>query len=255
MALPTPQPGDWLYEHPENGQSLSEYVSSSPVAADSAHNVVYIQPLGNFTKAQQSVIQYTANYLQLFFNRSVLILPALNDDIVPDSLIRYRTTPQEQLLTTPILNYLERNTHKDGLMVMAITAKDLYPGGSFNFVFGQARMKKRVGVSSIYRYSANVDSLNYSECLERLIKTSSHEMGHMLSIEHCTNAICVMNGANSLSEADNRPNRLCSECLNKLQWNLKFDIKQRLSRLDSFFLKHKLMPDYRLINQDLRRLQ
>src|SRR5258705_129015 len=110
-----------------------------------------------------------------------IMLPKLDDSIVPDSLKRFRGTEQEQLLTIPILDYLQKNIPKDGLIVMAITSKDLYPGGGFNFVFGQARTKKRVSVSSIFRYSAEpiADSLNYQTCLERLIKTSSHEMGHM----------------------------------------------------------------------------
>lgn len=257
VPLDRPEPGEWLYEHPETGQSFEDYLKINPVTSTEAQNKIYLQPLGDFTNAQLKVIQYTSDYLTLFFDREVIMLPNVGVNVVPDSLKRFRGTAQQQLFTTPILDYLLKNIPKDGLIVMAITSKDLYPGGGFNFVFGQARTKKRVGVSSIYRYSAELfaDSLNYQTCLERLIKTSSHEMGHMLSCKHCTNAVCVMNGANSLSEADSRPNRLCSECLRKLQWNLKFDVKSRLNKMNTYFSKHKIEKDRELGCKDLELLK
>jgi len=255
VPLAKPEPGEWLYEHPETGQSFEDYIKINPVTSTEAQNKIYLQPLGDFTKAQLGVIKYTSNYLNIFFDREVITLPKLDDSIVPDSLKRFRGTEQEQLLTTPILDYLQKHIPKDGLIIMAITSKDLYPGGGFNFVFGQARTKKRVGVSSIYRYSNDLyDSIHYRQCLERLIKTSSHEMCHMLSFEHCKFAVCVMNGSNSLAESDSRPNRLCSECLRKLQWNLKFDIKSRLNKMLTYFSMHEIEKDCELSRTDLREL-
>jgi archaemetzincin len=60
-----------------------------------------------------------------------------------------------------------------------------------------------------------------------------------------------MNGANSLEEADARPNRLCSECLMKLQWNLGFDAKKRLEKLKEYFGTHQLRKDFEVTRQDL----
>ncbi|WP_245970529.1 zinc metalloprotease [Pseudochryseolinea flava] len=91
---------------------------------------------------------------------------------------------------------------------------------------------------------------NYQRCLERLIKTSSHEIGHMFSCLHCTHAVCVLNGSNSLPESDLKPNRLCSECLHKLQWNLGFDIGQRNANLVAFFKQHGLLEDLLLAEKD-----
>lgn len=96
-----------------------------------------------------------------------------------------------------------------------------------------------------------MDSLNYPVCLERFIKTSTHEIGHMFSIQHCTHAICGMNGSNSLWELDSRPNRLCSECTKKLAWDLKLSIKDRMALLKQYFIKHKLKTDANLAARDL----
>jgi archaemetzincin len=95
-----------------------------------------------------------------------------------------------------------------------------------------------------------MDSLTYPVCLERLIKTSAHEIGHMFSIQHCTYGVCVMNGSNSLWESDSRPNRLCSDCLNKLTWNLGFSVRERFSGLKTFFKEHKLVTDANLASRD-----
>jgi archaemetzincin len=140
----------------------------------------------------------------------------------------------------------------DGLVIMAITSQDLYAEG-YNFLFGQARAKHRVAVSSIHRYyEPPLDNSNRTIVLQRLIKTSSHEISHMFSLQHCINAVCVMNGSNSLSESDRRPNRLCSECLKKLEWNLGFDVKGRLEGLEDFFVVNGMERDGELVRRDLR---
>jgi archaemetzincin len=256
VKLSEPKPGEWLYVHPEKGQSFGQYLKSNPVKPTKIRNKIYLQPIGSFSNEQSNIIQFTAEYLEIFFDLKVSILPKLNDNIFPDSARRYHDTKAEQLLTTSILNYLEKNIPKDGLVIMAVTSKDLYPGRKYNFVFGQARTRERVGVSSVHRYSTEpIDSVNYSVCLERLIKTSSHEISHMISCLHCTYGVCVMNGSNSLAESDSRPNHLCSDCHRKLQWNLEFDVKARLQKLKDYFSKHKLKRDHQLTSRDLQALE
>jgi archaemetzincin len=139
---------------------------------------------------------------------------------------------------------------------MAFTSKDLYPKDDWNYVFGLASYGKRVGVSSIYRLQDEIlDSTNFSMCLKRLIKVSSHEIGHMFTISHCTFAKCVMNGSNSLYESDLSPNRLCSECQKKLFWNIRYNNKKRLADLCNFFSANNLTEDYQISYADLKNLQ
>jgi archaemetzincin len=250
--MDNPKPGEWLYEHKEAGQSFSQYKKQDPVRTTPSQNKIYLLPIGKFSEAQKAVIEYTRDYLNIFFQLETIVLPVISDDIIPADSKRIREDGSTQLLSTYILEILKKKIPKDGIALMAISEKDLYPKPEWNFVFGQASLHDKVGVSSIYRYSKEpIDPINYPLCLGRLISTSSHEIGHMFTIHHCTNAVCVMNGSNSLSESDSRPNRLCSECLQKLQWNLSLNIRDRTSRLDSFFIKHRLIKDHEATAPDL----
>lgn len=254
--LSTPKPGEWLYEHHEPGQTFTQYKAEHPVTPNKTQNKIYLQPIGNFSDQQKKIVEYTADYLHLYFNLPTEVSSPISDKIIPDSARRTREDGSIQLLATFILDsLLKKHIPKDAIVVMAITEKDLFPKPSWGFVFGLASLQERVGVSSIYRYSKQpLDSTNYSTCLGRLISTSSHEIGHMFSMRHCIHAICIMNGSNSLSESDSKPNRVCSECLHKLYWNLKFDNKKRLLNLLSFFAKHHLKRDYALLEKDLALL-
>ena len=257
VGLNKPRPGEWLFEHPEQGQTFEAYKQFNPVSPDAVRKHIYLQPIGTLTPIQNDVLRYTAEYLQVFFGLKTIIAAPISDGVIPTRARRHHPETGEQLLTTYILyDILQKSIPPDAIVVMAVTAKDLYPSDKWNFVFGQASIKKRVGVSSIYRFTdTEMDSVTYPLCLERLIKTSSHEISHMFSCQHCTHAVCVMNGSNSLWESDQKPNRLCSECHYKLYWNLGFDIKDRLAALDQFFIKHKLRADHRVISKDLDRIK
>ncbi len=203
------------------------------------------------------IINYTAEYLKIFYGLEAIVEEPTADESIPASAKRTFEDGNEQLLTSYLFNhFLLPDMPEDAVVVMAITTKDLYPSSAMNFVFGQGRLKDRVGVSSLYRYTDGpLNDANFKQCLMRMIKTSSHEMGHMFSCLHCTNAVCVMNGSNSLWESDSRPNRLCSECLHKLHWNLSFDLDKRQRKLVEFMTKHGLTEDAELLTRDLQVLQ
>lgn len=254
VKLQRPLPGEWLYVYKEPGQTFDVYQYSKPVMTNDSQRIIYLQPLGILSGEQDSIIKHTAEYLHLFFDLEVKILNPISDSLIPADSKRIREDGHEQIHTKYVLDsLLEKNIPSDAIVVMAITNIDLYPQDSWNFVFGQAYTKKRIGISSLWRYYE--DEKNDTLCLRRLIKTSSHEIGHMFSILHCTNAVCVMNGSNSLGESDSRPNRLCSECLKKLSWNLKFGIELRLTNLVKYFKKYHLNKEAALLEKDLAVLQ
>jgi archaemetzincin len=51
-----------------------------------------------------------------------------------------------------VLNHLQRRVPREAYIVMAATMSDLYPSEEWNFVFGMARIKNRVGTFSFARY-------------------------------------------------------------------------------------------------------
>jgi len=109
-------------------------------------------------------------------------------------------------------------------MTLALTAADLWPGKGWNFVFGQASLRDRVGVWSLYRNGdPDKDKASYQLCLKRTIKTAVHETGHMFSILHCTAWECCMNGSNTREESDRHPLWFCPECNAKVCWATRVD--------------------------------
>lgn len=253
IALAAPQEGEWLYEHKEPGQTVEEYKKADPVRITQNQHTIFLKPYGHFSAAQQELLQYTADYLQIFFQAKTQLLAGSADSIVPAGARRKKEPFGEQLLAPYMIDSLLKNKiPKGGVVLMAITEKDLYPNPDWNYVFGLASYANKVGVSSIKRLCENIeDSVNYNRCLFRLIQVASHEIGHMFSLHHCTNAKCTMNGSNSLPESDRQPNRLCSQCVEKLYWNMGFDNQKRLQELQAFFAKHTLGKDWRLATADL----
>jgi archaemetzincin len=115
------------------------------------------------------------------------------------------------------------------------------PGRGWNFVFGEANLRERTGVWSIYR---NGDpQIDFPLCLRRTLGTSSHELGHVLTMQHCTAFRCLMNGSNHQEERDNRPLHLCPVCLRKLCWNLQVEPVAYLERLKTFCEDNSLAPE------------
>lgn len=252
VPLGKPKEGEWLYEHKEPGQTFEEYKIANPLRLNDTQHIIYLKPYGEFSKDEKMVLEYTANYLEIFFQIKTRLLEISDDKLIPDTSRRISSNGTEQLLASYFIDHLLRKEMpKDGIVLMAITSKDLYPKKDWSFVFGLASYQDRIGVCSINRlFMAAIDSFNYGSCLMRLIKIASHEIGHMFTLHHCTNAYCTMNGSNSLLETDIQPNRLCSECLKKLFWNLQFDNKQRLKSLMGFFYLHKMKKDYNLTKID-----
>ena len=56
------------------------------------------------------------------------------------------------MLSTYVLDdVLLPDRPRDALAYLAVTARDLWPGDGWNFVFGEANLRARFGVLSIYR--------------------------------------------------------------------------------------------------------
>ena len=105
---------------------------------------------------------------------------------------------------------------RDAWVFVALSTLDLYPEPSWNFVFGQARPEKGVGVWSLARFTEPGVKRDQSMLLLRTVRTASHEVGHLAGLAHCIAYSCLMNGSNSLPEADARPLELCPVCMAKL---------------------------------------
>jgi archaemetzincin len=251
IKLGAPKPSDWLYEHDEKGQTFDEYLFSSPIRPNDSRNVIYLQPIGQFNSLQSEQFICTHEYLKAFFGLEVTVLEPLSNELIPDSARRIGSHGDEQFLASYILyDLLKQRLPKDAIGMMAITATDLYPKPSWNYVFGLSSLKNRVSVTSMYRFKDD----DNAKSLNRLLKVSTHEIVHMLSMKHCINALCLMNGSNHLAETDRKPNHLCSECTGKLMWNLNKNPMERLNALSNFFKKHGFEVENERVIKDIATL-
>lgn len=233
--LPDPLPGEWRAEHPEPEQTLEAYKSLPPSIPDAIRNSIYLIPIGYFDSLELKLMTITGKYLQSIFNLKVYIEDPIFPDEIPADSRRNQQLNSGYILRDILMNRLPENA--TGLM--ALTSYDLYPEENWNFVFGEANTVDRVGVSSFYRFGDPKESAeSFQLCLRRLLATSSHEFMHMLSMQHCKEFVCVLNGSNSMLESDNKPLIICPQCLEKLNFVLQENPENYFLRLQTFFHKY-----------------
>jgi len=256
--LGKPRPGDWLASHREPGQTFQQYIASKPVVPDDRRRLIYIQPLGQFSPSQRKIIALTADFMQRYFSLPVEVKEVLPDSVIPPKARRVHPSWKvPQILTGYVLNEVLKPTLPDDAAVyLAFTSSDLWPGEGWNFVFGEASLRDRVGVWSLYRNGdpdQNEDSFRL--CLLRTLRTATHETGHIFSMYHCTAFQCNMCGSNSLQESDRRPLLLCPQCLAKLCWAMDYDPLPRYRKLSEFFKKQGYTTEYDFCEKSIKFLQ
>lgn len=255
--LGKPQPGDWLAKHNEKGQSFELYLHSKPVRPIGERKILYIQPLGDFTKTQTKIVDITAEFIALYFGAAVKVKPSIPLATIPEKARRVH--PQwgdKQILSTYVLDeFLKPRLPDDAACYLAFTAQDLWPGKGWNFVFGQASLRNRVGVWSIYR-NGNADGSKeeYQRCLLRTLKTAVHETGHMFSIWHCTAYECNMCGSNSKRESDRRDIWICPQCVAKVCWASRIDMLKRYRGLEVFYKKYDFEKEAKFMHTSIEAL-
>ncbi len=240
--VPAPGPHDWLAAHPEPGQSFEQFVGSRPNRPDKKRSAIYLQPLGEFRQGSAPPLEVLREYAAACFAMDVRVLPRLDLGTARITTRRNPTTHNRQLLTTDILAVLRNKIPNDAFCLLGITMADLYPEPSWNFVFGQASLRERVGVYSFARYDpafyGQPRDKDYDKMLlRRSCKVLVHETGHMFGLMHCIHFRCVFNGSNHLAESDARPLHACPVDLRKLHYSINFDVTGRYAALLRFYRK------------------
>ena len=260
LPMPAPREDDWLWDRAGQGQTFNRWLHSganipAPPSkrqqpgdfarrADAARNVIYLLPLGDFDPDASPRFDDLARWCAAFYHGlQVRVLDALPSSSGAFRAIGRRaldaddgaSKEQCQLKIADIDKLLRRRLPRDAYCVAALTMYDLYAGG-YNFLFGRASMKERVGVFSFARYDprfwGEAREAGYRhELLWRSCNVMAHEIGHMFNFSHCVYYHCRMNGANSLEEAGRRPPDICPCCLRKLHHAVRFDCAARYAAL------------------------
>ncbi len=245
-----PKPGDWLQHNSERHYTLGNYMNSNPVRPDKVRRLIYVYRLGTNTAYEDSLIAITCRYLECVFHLRTKTAQTLPLSCVPKGMRRMHDG-NLQVCTKFVLDTLVRiPVSYDAAVAICFTKHDLYPNPSWNYVFGEASLKQRVGVWSFSRYGNPNNKPEFKKVLARTLKVASHETAHMFSLKHCIRYECNMNGSNSLEESDRQPLYFCPDCLQKLSWNMGFTLKDHFKGLESFYNRYGFAGDSLFIRKN-----
>lgn len=252
--LGIPEPGDWLHKSYEPSQSVRAWRRMNPNLPSGVRKRLYLLPLGEWGRSPRiPSLEALREYLGLFFGLEAVLVEAVPAAEVP--LVRRINEhfQVEQWKTGEILRWLPGRLPADAYALLAVTLTDLYPQNSWNFVFGEATLRNRVGVFSLARNdpefgSGSTGTLKphrsiQSLMLRRACVILSHEMGHMFGWTHCRYYRCLMGGSGSLEESDRSPMGLCPVCLHKLHIAVPFAPERRHAELQQFLERHGMEAD------------
>lgn len=250
-----PQPGDWLAEHRESGQTFDEYLRTQPITPTPDRRTIAVMPLGELTGPSAKIVELATEYLGLHFGLPVRTLKRRALDDVPTSAQRRKFGTTQVRSGWLIERVLEPALPSDAAVLIGFTNVDLWPGHGWNFVFGEASLYDRVGIWSMHRYGDPSESDEaFRLTLLRTMKIAVHETGHMFSLPHCTAYRCVQAGVNSLDEEDRAPLWLCPQCLPKLAWATSTDPRDHLAHTGAFCAKHGLAREAAFLRTSLEAL-
>ena len=184
-------------------------------------DVIALQPFENFPTYQTKLIK---DNLESTYGKKVIILPKIplpKNTFINVKSPRYRADKLITYLKTnkpDSVGYIIGLTHKD----ISTTKKDKsgnvkLPKSRYTD-WGVCGLGYRPGVSCIVS-TFRIKHQNKAVSESRLMKLSSHEIGHNLGLHHCEHSeICVMrDAAESVSTIDKVNNRLCSHCKKEIE--------------------------------------
>jgi len=219
--LPAAKPGEWRFRHPEDPQTLKEYRAAKPQRGTPERKIIYIWPAFTRPPREPDRIERLTELLHAYFGREVRLLE-------PEPLPRKAYDPKRRRLEIRrIIPRLVKRLPADGLFLLAITDRKMRLPGAM-WTYGWGSLKLRVGICSTWYVEGG---RNPNRARMRLFGLALHESTHMLSVPHCTERACLMNGAVDFRESDKRPLLLCWECRDKLCWNLGLDPLKRYDAL------------------------
>ena len=172
---------------------------------------IAIQQVG---QVERSVLKYVQEgILKVFPQTKCTVLRdvmALPQEAYDSNRRQYNSS----LLLEVIREYLKKT---DADKILGITTADLHVP-QLNFVFGEAELPGKAAIVSVCRLSPEFygNSTNQSLLLERAAKEATHEIGHTLSLMHCTNPLCVMAFSNTIRDVDTKKQEFCPKCSTSL---------------------------------------
>src|ERR687896_576052 len=181
---------------------------------------IILVPIAIEEEDKKNIFNPLISHLASIFDASIAIL---TEPSQLDSFSASFNEQRNQLNSDKLLRWLastimnNTKSYDRTKIILGICNFDAYSSG-LNFVFGQASLTG--GVAAIYlprlRQEFYGISADISIFIERVLKESTHEVGHAFGLNHCPKRSCVMHFSNSLIDTDCKAKDFCSICRNKL---------------------------------------
>lgn len=96
------------------------------------------------------------------------------------------------------------------------------------YVFGQAYLRGRTGIVSVYRLNNEIYGINPDNALipQRFSKEIIHELGHGFGLVHCHMPDCIMRSSTYLEDIDQKSQSFCESCREAVRSYLQGDQQQ-----------------------------
>ncbi len=219
---------------------------------------VEVHPLGPFSPSRTSSLDAAVAFLRASLGIEVRSVAAV--DLPRPPRHRRRPAPDDADATQVHTGWLTRDVlptprSRGVTVIVGVTAADLWPGGAWNYLAGEADQELAIAVCSLHRLGdPGRGARAFRAHLRRTAKLLLHETAHLLALEHCRSVPCALQGSNSRAEADRWPLWLCPECAAKVALIGERTPTARLRALRKLCEEQSLKQEERFLTRSLHQL-
>jgi len=248
QPLPAACPNDWRARHPNETEQTFATVSKPRNRDIHANSFLTFYATADVLADFPESLDCLKSFLGAYFQFPVSAWSTLSLDGIGSHDRR-----NQQIRTTALLGQLPPKRKAEKRLIL--TLQDLFPDEDhYNFVFGEADYSESRAIVSLFRYQIPRGAPLRGTPLVRLLKVTSHEVGHLFALQHCLAYLCNMNGVNHAEELDLHPLDLCPDCLAKLAWFSNLDVIRRLADLHMFCVRYNLDSERAFISHRMALL-